>query len=62
MSDLKPPSQNRPGRGARSLAYGDDTGRRAGSYLHGFKAIIHSLAFAIRRWFGPEPLHRRVSP
>ena len=24
--------------------------RRAGSYLHGFQAIIHSLAFAIRRW------------
>ena len=42
------PEQTR--RGARALAHGDDTRRRAGSYLQGFKAIIHSLAFAIRRW------------
>jgi hypothetical protein len=40
------PEQTR--RGACALAHGDHPGRCAGSYLHGFEAIIHLLAFAIR--------------
>ncbi len=52
MSDLNPPSQNRPGEAALAHAYGNPPGGGTRSNLDGFQAKVdHSLRAPCGKWF-----------